>query len=208
MKNLNKYISTHVCQREYSLSEDEVKCITDKEFYDKTIRNAYDCESLSLIIKNFAFCDKSFSYMIAEVVVRGINEFEFDANEAFYYILESFLEIDDDLLSNFYTDCRIDWVIGVPLLVSQKKSEVYQFGSGILNAIDEEVYSYPSTVYFDQNEMKNSLLGLILSQKKRWDHSCLYSIKNLLKICIKNTKIYEYLFKIPAPTYQFFHFIH
>ena len=62
----------------------------NKEFYDKTIRNAYDCESLSLIIKNFAFCDKSFSYMIAEVVVRGINEFEFDANEAFYYILEIF----------------------------------------------------------------------------------------------------------------------
>lgn len=101
----------------------------------------------------------------------------------------------------------MQWVFGVPVIVSQREKEKFQFGSSAISAIDEEVYTYPSPLFFDQADTKKSVLSMIWSQRKRWDHGCLYFIQQFLKLILSSPRSHCYINSLPAPTYQYSNYI-
>ena len=93
-------------------------------------------------------------------------------------------------------------------MISRRGVSRLLFCSSAINYIDEDVYLYPSPIFSDQNEVKNSILALIWSQKKRWDHSCLHSIRNLLQLILSSPRVHKYIHTLPPPTYQYRSFLH
>lgn len=205
--NLMDYVWNKHTQGFYELSENDMKCIKDREFYDKAIKNNYDLVGIGKIIKFFAVEDLEFSMMIAEILVKGINEVDIDEVQVFYTVMEDFFGVEDFLKSKVYVDYRVQWVIGMPALVCQKDYLGFKFGAKIIKTIEDEVFHYPSTLFFDNMTCKNSLLGAVWNHRKRWDHSCLASTCNLLKLMIKHPYLHSYVCSIPAPTYQYSNFM-
>lgn len=98
---LDKYCSTNSSEGLYKLTYDEKSCLLDKELYDKTLRSGYDCKALSEIVSHWSYEDKEYSQMIAQIILKGLNEIDYEDVKGFYEVLEEFLTIKDTLTSNF-----------------------------------------------------------------------------------------------------------
>lgn len=100
LSNLDAYTSTKTEPNLYNPTDNDIKCITDKEFYEKTIKNRYDCKSLSLIIQHWGKNDKEFSDMISEILIKGSNNIDTEEIKEFYEEIGNFLNIKDDIAGN------------------------------------------------------------------------------------------------------------
>lgn len=99
--NLDKLLQTNTKTGIYSPTNDEITCLSHKELYEKTLKNDYECKKLGEIIKNWAENDKKYSAMIAEVLLAGVNESEFEETRSFFEVITLFLEIDDEFAGIF-----------------------------------------------------------------------------------------------------------
>lgn len=80
-----------------SVSEDALRCINTPEFYSRSLKRGYDGEVLGDIVAHFARDDVQFSQMIAEVVLKGLNELEYEEISSFYLLLDRFLSLEDSV---------------------------------------------------------------------------------------------------------------
>jgi len=203
---LDKYCATNVADGQYRLTYEEKSCLLDKETYDKTLRNGYDGKALSEIVSHWSYEDKEYSQMIAQIILKGLNEIEYEEVKGFYEVLEEFLTIKDSL-----TKHRIEWIMGFPTLVKINRADLMYpfFGSSIITAIDDEVVTYSTTLCFGYTiyDAAESVLSLIWKHRRRWDHYCIMSIKHLLGICLKNPELASYINNLPPATYQYKHYI-
>ena len=199
---LDKYCATNKLEGEYQLSENEKFCLLDKEFYDKTLKSGYDGKALGKIIAHWSYEDLEHSQMIAQVLLKGLNEIDYEDVKGYYEALEMFLTIEDSFVMH-----RIEWILGFPVPTKINRSDLRfpYFGNSIINAIDDEVYGYSSTLCFGHSvyDTTESVLWLIWKHKQRSDHYCIMSISHLFSIALKNPKLAQYLSNIPPPTYQF-----
>lgn len=191
-------------ENDYQFTEDAQMLLNLSEFYDKTLREGYDGEALGEIVGHLTSENEEFSKMIATVIIKGLNEIEYEEVKSFYAVLDSFLTCNDSLQSK-----RIEWVMGVPTLVKSYKMSLPAFGASFTSFIDEEVYQYVSTLSFGQNiyAMPESILSLIWRQRKRWDHHCIVCMKYLFNIAQKSEILSNYIANLPPPTYQFKRYI-
>lgn len=69
---------------------DALMCLNLSEFYDKTLREGYEGEALGEIVGNLAYENEEFSKMIATVLIKGLNEIEYEEVTSFYAVLDSY----------------------------------------------------------------------------------------------------------------------
>jgi hypothetical protein len=149
-----------VPEKTYEFTENARTVLTLSEFYDKTLREGYDGEALGEIVAHLAYSDEVFSKMIATVILKGLNEIEYEEVKSFYAVLDGYLTCADG-----YQLKRIEWVMGFPTLIKSINTRTNEaaFGASICTFINDEVYSYVSTLSFGQNiyNMPESILSLI-----------------------------------------------
>ena len=101
IRNLDVHVRSNRGAAGFGISQDDLKCMNEKEFYDKSMRNGYDCKALARIICHWSTGDRDFSGMIAEVLLQGINTVDFEETKDFYEVLQCFLGIEDEFSGIF-----------------------------------------------------------------------------------------------------------
>lgn len=194
--------STPYREGPYEMSAKDRICIMESEFYDKTLRGGWDGKSLGKIIAHLGYENEEYSRMIAQVVLKGLNEIEYEDVKSYYQVLEEYLTIQDS-----YMQHRIEWMMGfpVPSKILRIVGKPASFGAAMISSIEEEVTSYITTLSFGSSsyDTTESILSLIWRNKRRWDYYCILSIKNLFTIALKNKVLMDYLQQLPPPTYQY-----
>lgn len=183
---------------ELKLSETARYILYDARFYSKTLKENHGGKALGQSISHLCYEDIEFSRMISQVILKGLNEIDYEDVKSFYEVLEEFLTVPDSL-----TRQRIEWMLGFPMLLKIRTSEnpLLQFGAASIHAIDEEVYTYLTTLHF--KHQTDSILSLIWRHSKLWEYFCLMNLRHLLSLCLKTPVLLSYITSLPGPTYQF-----
>lgn len=88
---------TKIGECDYQFTEDGLMCLNLSAFYDKTLREGYEGDALGDIVGHLTYENESFSKMIASVIVKGLNEIEYEEVKSFYAVLDSYLTCADSL---------------------------------------------------------------------------------------------------------------
>lgn len=203
---LISHCSTGTVLKGYNLTENDKKCLFSPAFYEKTLSNSYDCKSLGKIVQYWSLNDIAYSESIGKILLKALNDRDLTDIQGLFEVISAFLTIEDSFIYN-----RIEWMLGFPQItkLSQSEMNLPLFGSSCINAIDEEVFSFPSTLeLFSTWNANDSILALIWKYQKRWESYCLMYIKYLLRIFNLNQKLADWAKSLPPPTYQYSSFLH
>lgn len=203
---VSQYCSTVSGVRGYSLLDLDKKCLFDSRFYEKTLSNSYDCKCLGMIIQHWSKEDLKYSEGIAKILLKTLNDRDITDIQGLFDVIALFLSIDDS-----YAMQRIEWVLGIPLICKLIISDLTlpYFAGACISCIDEELYSYPSTLETFNNWNSNEgIITLVWKYHKRWESFCLIYVKYLLKIFTLSDELVKYAKNLPPPTYQYISFMH
>mmetsp|Transcript_7871 Transcript_7871/g.15214 ORF Transcript_7871/g.15214 Transcript_7871/m.15214 type:complete len:2832 (+) Transcript_7871:1305-9800(+) len=183
---------------EVKLSDSAKLILYDPVFYNKTLKENHGGKALGQSIAHLCYEDLNFSLLISQVILQGLNEIDYEDVRSFYEVLEEFLTVPDSL-----TRQRIEWMLGFPMMIKVRLSDspFPQFGAASIQAIDEEVFSYITTLHF--KDQTDSILSLIWRHSKLWEYFCLMNLRHLLNLCLKSPVLLTYITSLPGPTYQF-----
>ena len=201
-----EYCSTGSQDKAYTLTESDKKCLLCPYFYEKTLANSYDCKSLGRIVQYLSLDDFSYSENIAKILIKALNDRDLTDVQGLFEVISAFLTIEDKYVYN-----RIEWILGFPQIskIGQSDSPYPLFASASINSIDEEIFTFPSTLdLFNSWNSNDSILALIWKYQKRWESYCLMYIKYLLRIFNLNQVLADWAKSLPPPTYQFGSFLH
>lgn len=111
--------------------------------------------------------------------------------------LKKFLLINDSLKI-----ARLEWIFGISQLVSKAKfrsNNKYEYGLELVDRINDEVYTYVSSLLTTSTE--EPLMTLLLKQRGRMDTFCIKALKDLMSLCLKDVEIAKYIYRQAPPTY-------
>ena len=203
---LSQYVSISGGNEGVGLDADSLKCLTDSEFVDKTLRGGYDGSALGRIIAKWARNNHHYSLTVAQIILKTLNDIEYEEARGLFDAIDAYITIQDDLQL-----LRIEWLMGVPTLVKVTKEDFAypSYGSSLAAWIDEEVWTYPTPLCFGHSayDTPDSILSLIWKHRKRWDQYCVSCIKTLFSICLRSPTLSRYMEAVPAPTYQYASYI-
>ena len=186
----------------FELDSDSLKCISDGEFVDKTLRGGYDGKALGKVIGKWGQNNLSYSQAVAEIILKVLNDIEYEEARGLFDAIEAYITIQDD-----YQQIRIEWLMGFPTpLRSNREYIVFpDYGSALASWIDEEVWSFPTPLCCSHSDYDSpdSILTLIWKHRKRWDQYCVSCVKTLFSICLRSPALSKYMEKMPAVTYQY-----
>ena len=156
----------------------------------------YDYTAFGVLIEHFSFENEQFSSQMATLILRGLNKASYDEARPYLEAMTYFLNIRDDLQIK-----RIEWIIGYPQpLIQPARQGGVSFGMFGNNSIDEVVYVYGPTLIV---EGCNSVLDIILTNRRRLENMCAVCLRQLLLLCDLNPTVFEYVASLPAPSYNY-----
>jgi len=92
--------------------EHEKTVICNKHFASKAIKDAFEADEVGKLIAHWSYKNKETSELFARVLLKGINETDYEEVAPFLAALRHFLSLKDDLQG-----FRLEWLLGIPLLV-------------------------------------------------------------------------------------------
>ena len=97
---------------------------------------------------------------------------------------------------------RLEWVLGFPQLVNKKtyREEKYKYGIEFVDRINDDAYTYMSTLIPGPNE--ESLFSQLYKCKNKFDTNCIQCLKELLHLMAEDDDIARFVFNTAPPTYQ------
>ena len=184
----------------YPLSDNDFAVLTCREFYEKTLKEKYHPQALGIIIQQLAFENDTFSYHIADILLRGLNKATYEDTKTYLEAIVYFLSITD-----FVQAKRAEWVLGFPQpTVTTALNSLDSFGIyGNLN-IDDSVVSYETPLDI---EGSHSLINYMLQHRKRLENNTLLCLNKLLTLVDISPQVFEYLLYLPPPSYNYAKFI-
>jgi len=83
--------------------------------------------------------------MLVTVLLKGLNEIDYDNVKPFYQVIAQILTIRDSLQL-----VRMEWLFGfaVPKALIRPEFRFPYFGSAMINYIDDEVTIFPSPLFY------------------------------------------------------------
>ena len=180
----------------FNLSSNDLKCLTCPEFYEKTLKEKYNFVCIGTIIQHFCFENESFSYCIAEILLKGINRCNYEEVKPYLEAMSYFVSIAD-----FLQPKRLEWIFGYPQpIVSTARSGADNFGTFGNSSIEELVVSYETPLALENT---TSILNLILQGRKKFDNLCMVCIRQIIMLLNENNTIFQYITSLPPPSYNY-----
>ena len=132
----------------------------EQEFYDRTLKEGHDGEALGEICEHWCYEDFQLSKTLCQQFLKGLNDIEYDAVKPFYETLGKMLQIQDSIQR-----LRFEWLFGfaVPKCLRKVDSNFPYYGSHAISYIDDEVFIFPSPLFYGpvQYETIESILVLL-----------------------------------------------
>ena len=180
----------------FELSENDMKCLLCPDFYEKTLKEKYDPQALGLIIQHLSFENESFSYCIAEILLKGINRCNYEEVKPYLEAMSYFISIKD-----FLEIKRFEWIFGYPQpLVSTARGGPESFGTFGNSSLEDLVISYETPLALENT---TSILNLILQGRKKFDNLCMVCIRQIIILINENNSIFQYITSLPPPSYNY-----
>ena len=181
--------------RLFELSENDTKCLFCNEFYEKTLRDKFDFNSFGLIVQHFAYENESFSYTLAEILLKGINRCNYDDVKPYLEAMSYFVTVGD-----FLQQKRIEWIFGYPQpIVNSMTYGSDSFGIYGNTSLEDLVVSYETPLSVENS---TSVLNLILQNRKKFENLCIVCVRQLLLIMDVNYPVFQYVISLPPPSYN------
>eukprot|EP00743_Colponemidia_sp_Colp-15_P003962 GILK01004274.1.p1 GENE.GILK01004274.1~~GILK01004274.1.p1 ORF type:complete len:2187 (+),score=414.92 GILK01004274.1:440-6562(+) len=159
------------------LSEYDRRCVLETFFYERVLKEGHNPTAFSLLTSHWSWEDERFSSNLANIILKGLSETNFEGVKPYYEVLGSFLALDDHL-----QDARIQWVLGDAYDAAMKDPTTYN------------TYSYSSN---NLGNGSTGLLHLIFKARRRLELYTFASLKHFIEIVESVPKIEFYLAKIP-----------
>ena len=182
----------------YELIEEEKQYLIKNEFIQQTINDGHATQTFAELMSVLCYESEKFSNKIAKYLLIGIYQAESKKIVPCINILKCVLGIADSLQKK-----RFEWLLGVCTMhqkppTKDKPTELMNFGLPILDSINDCVHEYPSTLL--NTVSTDSLLNLLLKSRKKSD---IYPIRGILELMLQNEAAFDYITKLPPPTYEF-----
>jgi hypothetical protein len=104
------------------------------------------------------------------------------------------------MVSDQFTNERLEYLLGFPRINMNSVGEFC-----LTNNIKAHIFSYPSTLKNDGKPLK-SLLDLLCKDKFDYKPYTLMGINLIVNICLTVDKVFEYMIRLPSPTYLYAHY--
>ena len=134
------------------------------------------------------------SKKIAKAQLSVLSGYDTDKIEQMWKSLKAFLKIKDE-----FQQQRMEWIFGVAD-TSKNIANKPRGSYGILNIkeIDDKIVWYKSFLAANQT----SLLGKLVESKEHHHSVVLFSIRELIELCIDDDAIFKYLYTMKPYCYQ------
>ena len=182
----------------YELCTEEKKCILSATFISHTISEGHSTQSFADLMGLFCYESEHFSKQLAKIMLESINE---DPNQKmipYFTVLRSILILSDSLQKK-----RLEWLFGIGTVqqgftANLKPAEDMKFGLSLIDNIRENVFDYTSVILYDCSY--KSLLNLLWRHRKSFE---IFPVHCLLDLMVKSPVIFDYVNKLPPPSYQY-----
>lgn len=88
-------------------------------------------------------------------------------------------------------------------------SNTLKLGVAVMDAMNDDIYDYKSTLFKTQTTIKDSLLQIMFQYRNRWYKYLLLILQTILNVANNDPEgaIYRYLKNIEPPTYSYSRYI-
>lgn len=184
----------------YELSENDQNCLFCQDFYEKTLSEKYDPQAFGMITQHYAFENEFFSEKLAQILLKGLKKASQDEAKSYLEAIGYFLCLQDQ-----YQIKRIEWILGYPQpIIVSTKIGCDSFGIYGNTDLADPVITYESTLNVEGGQ---SMINYMLHNRKRLENLALIILRQLLVLIDQNPAIFEYVFALPSPTFQYAKFI-
>lgn len=194
---------TAIGSKVYKLSPDERKCLIDRDFVIKTLKEGYDSESLGTIICHWAFENERYSSKVIRVILKGLHEADYDELKPYLEVIKKLLKMNDNLKRE-----RMEWALGYPTAICQTSyisASLPKYGIAFADSITEETFTYFTPVSVS-NKLNVNFEGILLTlwhHRRRWETYTMTCVRSLLELMATDDDIGNYIADCQPPTYQY-----
>ena len=131
------------------------------------------CQNLGCLIGHISYNNYEFSNRIAKKILVGINKCNGDEIRPYLEVLEPFLSLIDS-----FTRQRHEWILGIPVIRIERPIQSFnmlpinpnnmKMGVALINAMNDDIYDYKSTLFKSSSGVKESLLQILYQYRRRW----------------------------------------
>ena len=173
------------------IRENVFKCLQVDDLIPKHLRCNGKMEQISKMISKLCFQCKPYSKRICILILRAINELDYNKIIPYLPLLSEILQIPDSIQA-----LRIEWILGyhAPILKAQ-------FGLAGIKGISEDVNFYFSSLSI--NIKAYSLLFQLWQNRYGEHHLTLLTIKKLFHLADISVTFYDYIKALPSPSYVY-----
>jgi hypothetical protein len=172
--------------------------ILNQDFLTIAVKNA--SELMGYAFSHLSFNNLEISETVGVLILKALNGLDSTKVESCLAAAKPFLCIDDD-----FKHQRAEWILGVPSLETDNVFEkrLNKFGIAHAYTISGNIHEYQTPLYIEGFKQHHPLLQLIYSKKGTLDYFVILGITGLLQIVSQSEFLFEYMFRMSPPTYQF-----
>lgn len=99
-----------------------------------------------------------------------------------------------------FTSDRMEMLLGFPQLNMNSEGSF-----ALVSNVKAPIFSYPSTLRIEERPLR-SLLDLLCKEKIEYKPYSICLMQLVLELCIQQDHIFQYMIKLPPPTYMEAHY--
>ena len=173
------------------IKENVLKCLYVDDLIPKYLRCNGKMEQISKMITKLCYKCKLYSKKICALILRAINELDYNRVAQFWPLLSDIIQIPDSLQT-----LRIEWILGFQQPILKE-----YFGLAGIRRIIEDVNYYYSPLSDITNNY--TLLCRLWLSKTADPNLSLLTIKIIFLLADISPVFYDYLKAIPSPSYTY-----
>lgn len=175
----------------HALSEYDKTCLYCVDLWSSCINDNQGIEHMVQIAQHLCYNELVLSEKICTAILRGFYRITYMESKPVIKLLRGLISIQDK-----YTCQRLDWLLGVPVLLQKQYANQTHFGTFQIQSLSDEIYFFKSPLQF---ESSGCLLQSIIYNQKSSESMCMRFIKNLLHAVNQSDVLAEYFARVPSP---------
>ena len=181
------------------LSEKALKCLYCTDLIHKYLREGGNVGKLKGMVVALMRENRKYTKQICKMLLNVIGDYELHKLQQYLPLISEVIALPDSLQM-----LRIEWVLGIPQPIC-KSSFKPVYGLAAVFEISEDVITYVSPL--GNITRDDPLLWQLWKNRKRVEFVTANCVRTMLQQAETCEPLFRYLKALPAPTYQFSHYL-
>ncbi len=192
---VNNLVQCHILAGK-GLSPKAWKCLYCTDIINKYLREGGKIGRLKEMVSALMRENMRYSKQVCSMLIRVINDYDLERLQQYMPLIADAVTIADSLQR-----LRMEWILGIP----QPIAKVRSYGLAAIDDISQDVVCYVSSL--GSKRFDDPLLQQLWRNKRRVDMFTTNCVRTMLLRAESSEQLFQYLKAMPAPTYQFAHYL-